>query len=239
MIHTGKLSRQPGRAPDTHPAECRRALHGAAFLQGASLLTQGPVDAGREVAFAGRSNAGKSAAINALTGSRKLARTSKTPGCTRQFNFFSVGHARRLVDLPGYGYARVAVSLQRLWQVTVTRYLRERRSLSGLVLICDCRRRLDNVDLELIAACRVRRIPVKVLLSKADKLSRSRARASLDSARDVLGEHDGDVSVQLFSARKGLGVEEAAAVIAEWLWPSPPEWMSGSQSAPVAAGQEP
>ena len=223
MIHTTKHSHQPRRALDTRPPECRRALHGAAFLRGAGTLPQGPTDAGREVAFAGRSNAGKSSAINAIAGNRKLARTSKTPGCTRQLNFFSVGDGRRLVDLPGYGYARVAVPLQHLWQVTVTRYLRERRSLSGLVLICDCRRRLDDVEIDLIAACRVRQVPVRVLLSKADKLSRSQAGARLEDARDVLRRHRGEVGVQLFSARGGLGVDQAAVVIAGWLWPSSAE----------------
>ena len=160
-----------------------KRLARARFLLSASRPAHFPADIGAEVAFAGRSNSGKSSAINALTGRRALARVSKTPGRTRQINFFEVDSASRLVDLPGYGYAKVSQSEKRLWSGLVERYLRSRASLSALVLIADARRVVTSADLLLLDAAEEARIPVHLVLTKADKLNRQETRAALLRAR--------------------------------------------------------
>ncbi len=187
------------------------------FLLSAPDLRAAPLDAGREVAFAGRSNAGKSSAINVLTEQRSLARTSKTPGRTRQIVFFRVDEVRRLVDLPGYGYAKVGESVRRHWQEALERYLRERQSLRGVLLMMDIRHPLTDYDRAMLNWCGHAGLPVHVLLTKADKLKRGPANATLLKLRKALGEFYGGCSVQLFSALKRTGIDEAHGVLDSWL----------------------
>ncbi len=194
-----------------------------AFLLSASDFSHFPPDEGREVAFVGRSNAGKSSAINALTGRRALARISKTPGRTQQINFFQVDESRRLVDLPGYGYAKVPRAMKQHWERLIGRYLQRRRSLQGLVIVVDSRRGLSELDLMLLEWCGEAAVPAHLLLTKADKLSRSAASAVLLQARKALAQAfpaaDGEAalfSAQLFSALKKQGVEELRRRLAQW-----------------------
>ncbi|HXW75044.1 MAG TPA: ribosome biogenesis GTP-binding protein YihA/YsxC [Steroidobacteraceae bacterium] len=186
----------------------------ACFLLSAATPAQFPADVGAEVAFAGRSNAGKSSAINAIVRRQGLARTSKTPGRTRLLNFFALGPARRLVDLPGYGYASAPPSERRAWPALMDA-LRSRASLRGLFLIVDARRGLTAGDEGLLAWVGPAQ-RVHVLLSKADKLSRSAGVAALKAASSRLGEAS---SVQLFSALEGTGVCEAQDTLEAWLAP--------------------
>ena len=186
------------------------------FHMGAHSLKQLPPDSGREVAFAGRSNAGKSSAINAITGRRNLARTSKAPGRTQQINFFDIDPDRRLVDLPGYGFARVSQAQQRHWQQTLPRYL-QRRSLQGLLMIMDSRRPLTELDRQMLDWSQQMAIPVHILLTKADKLNRAQAGQALKQVEAALLESPVPVTVQLFSARKPLGVDEARRRLLQWL----------------------
>jgi len=184
----------------------------ARFLLSAAAPAQFPADIGREVAFVGRSNAGKSSAINALTQRRGLARTSKTPGRTRLLNYFELAPAKRLVDLPGYGYASASAAERRDW-LPLLEGLRARASLAGLFLIVDCRRGLTAGDEGLLAW-----LPstqrVHVLLSKADKLARAEGLRVLEAATERLR---GRAEVQLFSALRGTGVREAQDTLAAWL----------------------
>ena len=178
-------------------------------------LPQLPADTGAEVAFCGRSNAGKSSVINVITAQKRLARSSKQPGRTQQLNFFTVSDDVRLVDLPGYGYARVPGALQRNWHKLINGYLEKRRSLAGMILIVDIRRGLNEQDLQLVSWCRTCQLPVHVLLNKADKLSYGRARTALLTAEKQL---PGDCSCQLFSVMKKTGLEQCRQVLADWLY---------------------
>ena len=182
------------------------------LLVSAARAAQFPADLGVEVAFAGRSNAGKSSAINAITQRHGLARTSKTPGRTRLLNFFEVGPGQRIVDLPGYGYASGPVAEQRAWALLIEA-LRGRDSLRGWFIIVDSRRGILNGDRTLLEWAGPSR-PVHVLLSKADKLTRAQARSALQQTQEELG---GRTTVQLFSATAKLGVEEARATLLSWL----------------------
>jgi len=187
----------------------------AVFLKSAASAADFPPDAGREVAFVGRSNSGKSTAVNAVTGARKLARVSKTPGRTQLVNFFSLDEGRRLVDLPGYGFARVAPDVQARWRRALETYLAERVSLVGLVLTMDIRRGLTSLDDRLLRWLRSRReLPVAVLLTKADKLGRG---AALERQRELEQELGADIELVRFSAVSGEGVREAKALIDRWL----------------------
>ena len=198
-------------------APSRPSYRKAEFLISAARVRQCPDDRGWEVAFAGRSNAGKSSAINSLTGNRKLARTSRTPGRTQLINFFTVGEQQRLVDLPGYGYAKVPQKVKDAWNRELERYLSERRSLRGLILLTDCRRPLQPFDQQMIGWAAAADMPVHLLLTKADKLSRGAAKQALMQVRGKLA-HLGDlVSAQLFSALKHQGHEELIAVLDRWL----------------------
>ncbi len=188
----------------------------ARFLLSAASATQFPADRGAEVAFAGRSNAGKSSAINAILARRSLARTGKTPGSTRLVNFFELGSDRRVVDLPGYGYARVT-ERERLEWAPLIEALRERRSLQGLFLIVDARRGIAAADLALLEWADPAARRVHVLLAKADKLSRREAAGALRSAEQILRSR---ASAQLFSAF-GEGVVEAQQLLTSWLAPAP------------------
>lgn len=189
------------------------------FIKSASLVTQCPPDIGLEVAFAGRSNAGKSSALNTLTHAR-LARTSKTPGRTQLINFFRLDDERRLVDLPGYGYAKVPLELKAHWQQHLDAYLTGRRSLVGLVLVMDLRHPLSDFDCMMLEWARKSGIPAHVLLSKADKLAFGAAKNELLKVQARMRkELRSNASVQLFSSPKRLGVEQAHEVLAGWLFP--------------------
>lgn len=176
-----------------------------------------PPDRCVEVAIAGRSNAGKSSALNVLLNRRRLARVSKTPGRTQAINFFSLGGARYLVDLPGYGYAAVPPVQREHWDELLSLYLLERTSLRGLVLICDARRALGELDHHLLRWFAETRRPVHVLLTKADKLSAAQGATTLALASRELSESRAAVSVQLFSSVTRRGVHAARGVIAGWM----------------------
>ena len=182
------------------------AYSSASFVTSANDPRQFVPDGGLEVAFAGRSNAGKSSAINAITARRSLARTSKTPGRTQLVNFFALDDDRRLVDLPGYGFAKVPPAMRNHWRRLMTAYFERRRSLAGLVIVMDCRRPLTDFDRQMLGWAESSGCGIHVLLTKADKLSRGKASATLLATRKQLGE---GVGVQLFSALKGTGLEEA------------------------------
>ncbi len=185
----------------------------ARFLLSAAAPAQYPADFGAEVAFAGRSNAGKSSAINAIVGRQGLARASKTPGRTRLINFFELSAHARLVDLPGYGYASAPESERRAWPLLLEA-LRRRSALKGLFVIVDARRGITEGDTALLEWAGAGGQKVHVLLAKTDKLSRQEARQALASAASMLGE---GVSVQLFSAHARIGIEEAQRVLTSWL----------------------
>jgi GTP-binding protein len=188
----------------------------ASFLVSAAKLDQCPLDSGYEVAFAGRSNAGKSSAINTLCDQTGLARTSKTPGRTQLLNFFELDEQRRLVDLPGYGYAKVAVSIKKDWQGSLSHYLEERNCLRGLILMMDVRHPLKDFDVQMLEWAAHIGLPVHVLLTKADKLKKGPASASLLQVRKFLNEMDAGHTVQLFSSLKKTGLPEAFAVLDRW-----------------------
>ncbi len=192
-------------------------LRGAAFVCAAHLPQQLPKDTGAEVAFAGRSNAGKSSALNALAGHGSLARTSRTPGRTRQLVVFALPDGRRLVDLPGYGYAKVPAALRGHWRGFIDDYLRTRRSLRGLVLIADIRHALTDFDRRMLAFCAAIGLPCVVLLSKADKLSRLQALARRREIDREIADERWSAATIPFSAKAGTGVQEARAAVAELL----------------------
>jgi GTP-binding protein len=187
------------------------------FLLSATRPGQAPPDEGREVAFAGRSNAGKSSALNVITGQKALARTSKTPGRTRQINFFSVASGRRLVDLPGYGYARVSRDVKNEWQRHIAAYLESRQSLTGVILLMDIRHPLKEFDRLVLSWCHAAGLATHVLLTKADKISRGPAQSALLQVRGKLAGLHPDASVQLFSAHTCSGAEDARRVLDRWL----------------------
>lgn len=199
------------------PTPVAVALARARFVEAAHRLDQLPDDAGFEVAFAGRSNAGKSSAINALTGNGALARISKTPGRTQQLVVFEIDGKRRLIDLPGYGYAKVPENLRLHWRGTLDTYFRTRESLSGLLLAMDSRHPLKEFDRLMIEFCRARALPCHVLLTKADKLSRSEQATTSRAVRAELAREHPESSVQLFSAHAKIGVDEARAWLGERL----------------------
>ncbi|QDY51558.1 ribosome biogenesis GTP-binding protein YihA/YsxC [Stenotrophomonas maltophilia] len=190
----------------------------AQYHLSAHNMGQLPPDEGAEVAFAGRSNAGKSSALNALTRQNSLARVSKTPGRTQQLVFFQVTPEAHLVDLPGYGYAKVPLDLQAHWQAFIDRYFRTRNALRGLVVVMDIRHPLKDYDRQMLAYAVQRGLPAHALLTKADKLSRSQQMQTLQKVRKELHSACGDsVSVQVFSGEDRTGVDEARGVIGGWL----------------------
>jgi GTP-binding protein len=175
-------------------------------------------DSGAEVAFVGRSNVGKSSAINAITNQKSLARTSKTPGRTQLLVFFELLEDVRLVDLPGYGFAKTPIAIRNRWQEKIIEYLSKRESLQGLVIPMDIRRPFTELDQQMMSWTDELQLPVHILLTKADKLSRGKAQSVLfDVQRNWLGTYD--ASVQLFSAPKRIGVEEARDKLQSWLLP--------------------
>lgn len=192
------------------------AYQKAKYLTSAAELKGLPADQGAEVAFIGRSNAGKSSALNAITGIKGLARTSNTPGRTQMINFFALDEAdHRLVDLPGYGYAKVPRVVRERWAENIDRYLQTRESLRGLVLVMDIRHPLKELDQHLIEWTVQCDVPLHILLTKADKLSNGAARKVLKEVEDALQIYGDAVSVQMFSALKRTGVEEAITMMDE------------------------
>lgn len=190
----------------------------ARYLLAAHNARQLPPDDGAEVAFAGRSNAGKSSALNALCQQNALARVSKTPGRTQQLVFFEVAPQRYLVDLPGYGYAKVPQDLQAHWQAFLDGYFGSRMALRGLVVVMDIRHPLKDYDRQMLAYAVQRGLPAHALLTKADKLGRGQQAQALQAVRRDLSNRYGDtVSVQAFSGESKQGVDEARAVVAGWL----------------------
>lgn len=187
------------------------------FLSSVNTLEQLPPDIGQEVAFAGRSNAGKSSALNLLTGQHQLARVSKTPGRTQMINFFQVETERYLVDLPGYGYAQAPEAMRRHWGVLLERYLRERIALRGLLLMMDIRHPLTELDQRMLDCCVARALPAHLLLTKTDKLSRGAAKTVLQQVQKTLYSDYPHATAQLFSAQNGQGIDEAHQRLDEWL----------------------
>lgn len=189
----------------------------AKFLKSAARVNQLPEDIGVEVAFAGRSNAGKSSALNCLTGVRQLARTSKTPGRTQLINLFTLeDEQHRLIDLPGYGYAKVALKIKHEWQENLAHYLEARQSLKGLILLMDIRHPLKELDQMMVDWACNRDLPVHILLTKSDKISRGLAQSTVLQVRkhyELLNEL---ISVQPFSSLKKLGVDELVQVLDRW-----------------------
>ncbi|WP_058472934.1 ribosome biogenesis GTP-binding protein YihA/YsxC [Legionella quateirensis] len=188
----------------------------AVFLKSAARVDQLPEDIGYEVAFAGRSNAGKSSALNCLTGIKSLARTSKTPGRTQLINLFSLDEQRRLVDLPGYGYAKVALQVKLEWQKNLAHYLEVRESLKGLILLMDVRHPLKDLDQMMIDWALNRQLPVHILLTKSDKLSRSDVKNTVLKVRKHYDLADHLISVQSFSSLKKDGIDELVALLNSW-----------------------
>ena len=197
----------------------------AVFLKSAAKVIHLPDDEGFEVAFAGRSNAGKSSALNCLTTIKGLARTSKTPGRTQLINLFTLDEERRLVDLPGYGYAKVALQVKMEWQKHLAHYLEIRQSLKGLVLLMDVRHPLKDLDQMMIDWALNRDLPVHILLTKSDKLSRSEVKSTVIKVRKHYELADHLISVQSFSSLKKEGVSELIAVLNQWL-----DWNQSSDS---------
>lgn len=190
-------------------------LRQAEFLMSAPKLALCVEDTGYEIAFAGRSNAGKSSAINALTNQKQLARASKKPGRTQMINFFSLGNPdQRLVDLPGYGYAAVPEAMKIVWQKELENYLIHRKSLQGLVLLMDIRHPLQHFDLMMLEWAHSRHLFVHILLTKADKLNRGPANKTLLEIKQQLKKMKLDFSIQLFSSLNRIGLEELASVMA-------------------------
>ena len=192
----------------------------AEFFISAHQLRDLPPATGIEIAFAGRSNAGKSSAINTLANHNRLAYVSKQPGRTQLINFFALGGDKYLVDLPGYGYAKVPEAMRKHWQDVLASYLSMRYSLYGLVLVMDARHPLTPLDQRMLEWFGPTGKPIHVLLTKSDQLSRSEAMKTLAAVRKELQENWGNCSVQLFSSLKKQGVEEAEKVIGAWLNPA-------------------
>jgi GTP-binding protein len=186
------------------------------FVTSAPDIRHLPADSGIEVAFAGRSNAGKSSALNTLTNQRNLARTSKTPGRTQLINLFEVAEGKRLVDLPGYGYAEVPEEMKRKWQQALGEYLQMRHCLQGLVVLMDIRHPMKDLDQQMVAWAVDSHIPVLVLLTKADKLASGARKKQLNLVREAAIAFNGDVEVEIFSSLKKMGVDKLRNKLDSW-----------------------
>jgi len=191
-------------------------LSKATFTLSAPDIRRLPADSGIEVAFAGRSNAGKSSALNTLTNQRSLARTSKTPGRTQLINIFEIAEDKRLVDLPGYGFAKVPMEMKKKWQKALGEYLEKRECLKGLVILMDIRHPLKDLDMDLIQWAADGELPVLVLLTKSDKLSQGKVSAQVLDVKKKLASLNADIKVQAFSSLKRTGSEQADKVICAW-----------------------
>lgn len=192
----------------------------AKYLLGAAKLAQLPPDEGIEVAFAGRSNAGKSSALNTLTQQKSLARTSKTPGRTQLINVFTLDEDRRLIDLPGYGYAKVPEAMKLQWQEELSRYLQQRQCLRGLVLLMDIRHFLKDSDQDMLAWAAEVGLPVHCLLSKADKLKQGAKSKAVLQCKKAVKELHPTATVQAFSSLKREGLDQLYKILDEWYHPS-------------------
>lgn len=192
------------------------------FVTSAPDIRHLPIDSGIEIAFAGRSNAGKSSALNTLTNQKNLARTSKTPGRTQLINLFEVEPGIRLVDLPGYGYAEVPEELKRKWQRALGEYLQKRDSLKGLVVLMDIRHPMKDLDQQMVQWAVDVNIPVLVLLTKADKLASCARKAQLNQVREAALAFMGDVEVETFSSLKKQGVDKLRQKLDAWFTAIPP-----------------
>ena len=196
------------------------SYNSARFMLSAPDLARCPADAGYEVAFAGRSNAGKSSAINTITVNSKLARTSKTPGRTQLINFFTLNiPSCRLVDLPGYGYAKVSKEVKTEWQENMDEYLHARESLKGLMLVMDIRKPLSDFDTMMLEWAEASQLPISILLTKGDKLRPGAAKNMLAKVKTELKNFEYLSSVILFSSLKKVGVENARNQLDKWLMP--------------------
>ena len=192
-------------------------LSKATFTLSAPDIRRLPEDSGIEVAFAGRSNAGKSSALNTLTNQRGLARVSKTPGRTQLINIFEVAPNRRLVDLPGYGFAKVPIEMKKKWQKALGEYLEKRECLKGLVILMDIRHPLKDLDMDLIQWAADSDLPILALLTKCDKLSQGKRSAEVLQVKKALSSLNADITVQAFSSLKYTGLEQANGIICQWL----------------------
>tara|TARA_B110000902_G_C14158153_1_gene532228 strand:+ start:195 stop:824 length:630 start_codon:yes stop_codon:yes gene_type:complete len=192
-------------------------LSKATFTISAPDITHLGDDSGIEVAFAGRSNAGKSSALNTLTNQRGLARISKTPGRTQMINVFEVAENRRLIDLPGYGFAKVPLAMKKKWQKALGVYLEKRDSLKGLVILMDIRHPLKDLDMDLIQWAADSDLPVLALLTKSDKLSQGKRSSEVLKVKSALKSLEANIKVQAFSSLKRTGVEQADEIICNWL----------------------
>ena len=207
---SNSVEKKPARTIDN------RFYRQAQFLISAGKSKQFP-QGGSEVAFSGRSNAGKSSAINTLCDNKGLARTSKTPGRTRLVNFFELDEQRRLVDLPGYGFAKVPVAMKNEWEKLMTQYLSDQQALKGLVIIMDIRHPLNDYDWQMLEWCSHYQLPAHVLLTKADKIKRGAQQNSKLKTQKQLKDAGIDASVQIFSALKKTGLDELVEKLDSWL----------------------
>lgn len=192
-------------------------FNAARFITSAPNIRQMPADTGVEIAFAGRSNAGKSSALNTITQHKSLARTSKTPGRTQLINVFELSEGKRLIDLPGYGYAKVPEEMKLKWQEALSEYLQQRDSLKGLVVLMDIRHPLKDIDQQLLQWASDSELPVLALLTKCDKLKSGARKAEVLRVREAVAIFGGSIRVEAFSSLKGLGVDQAKEVLSEWL----------------------
>lgn len=188
----------------------------AQFLLSVANLAQLPPDEGIEVAFVGRSNAGKSSVLNQLTQNKSLARVSKTPGRTQHINLFGLDEHRRIADLPGYGYAKVPPEIKKNWQKLLDNYLRTRDCLKGLILVMDIRHPLKEFDQQLLTWSSQCELPVHILLNKADKLTSNQQKKTLLLVNNAIKEFDSEITAQLFSALRGIGIIELRTLLDEW-----------------------
>jgi GTP-binding protein len=213
------MQESPEKEPSSasSKAQLPEILRNPEFLLGAAEPHQFPQDEKIEIAFAGRSNVGKSSAINAIANRRKLARTSKTPGRTQQINFFSLGEDARLVDLPGYGFAQVPLAIKNKWQKTIQNYLAERKNLVVLVLLMDIRHPLTDLDQQMVDWACESELPTQILLTKADKLKRGKAAAAVLQVEKRLSTMGGQFAVEPFSSLNYTGVSQMRSQMAEWV----------------------
>ena len=200
-------------------SEIKLNYHKTHFLTSAPNIRSIPEDTGIEIAFAGRSNAGKSTALNALTNQKSLARTSKTPGRTQLINLFEVEPNCKLVDLPGYGYAAVPEKMKIEWQKSLGEYLQKRECLGGLVVLMDIRHPLKDLDQQMIEWAVSADLPVMLLLTKADKLSQSARSKQVKMVREAILPFQGDIQVEAFSAQSKIGIDKLAAKLDSWFAP--------------------
>jgi len=212
-----EITDKPSNIASGSKAQLPEILRNPEFLLGAAEPHQFPNDDLIEIAFAGRSNVGKSSAINAICNRRKLARTSKQPGRTQQINFFSMGDNARLVDLPGYGFAQVPLTVKKKWQETIHKYLADRENLRVLVLLMDIRHPLTDLDWQMVNWASDSELPIQVLLTKADKFKRGKVASTVLNIEKQLDNVPGQFAVEPFSSQSYIGVNEMRSQLSEWV----------------------